>query len=127
MNMAPVSTLPRIVRFLGTDDCPGARCPHCGAEGRWVHRFVTDDGRSLAAMSGCVKLFPVSRVAQEEARLRQKLAGYVKSYGAGARLNQRDTEALEAIEAFYAGTQDERGALSVVDGAKRANTARYRR
>ncbi len=126
---AALVTLPRIVRFLGTTDCPDSQCPHCGATGRYIHRFLVDDGRTLAAMSGCVKLFPVSRIALEEQRLREKLARYKKSYGAGATLNRRDAEALAAIDAYYEGgcqVASERSVLSLVDGAKRANSARYR-
>ena len=121
------TALPRIVRFLGTEDAPGASCPHCGAEGRWILRFQLEDGRHAGAMRGCVKLFPVSRVAVEELRLRDKLAGYVKRFGAGASLNRSDTEAMGACEEFFAGARDERSALSVIDGAKRSNSARYRR
>jgi hypothetical protein len=117
-------SLPRIVRFLGTDDAPGSSCPHCGAEGRYILRFVLEDGRHAGAMRGCVQLFPVSRIATEELRLRTKLADYQKRGWNG--LNRRDVEALNAIESFYAGTCDERSALSVIDGAKRANTARFR-
>ena len=84
-------------------------------------------GRHGGAMRGCVKLFPVSRVATEDLRLRDKLASLVKRFGQSATLNRRDTEALDACEAFFVGTRDERSALSVIDGAKRANSARYRR
>lgn len=116
-------TLPRIVRFLGTDDCPGSACPHCGCTGRYIHNFVTDDGRTLAAMSGCVKLFPVSLVALEEQRLRKKANERAKR---GWRLNRNDLDALAAIEQFYAGALDERSALSRVQHAKRVNQARFR-
>lgn len=115
--------LPRIVRFLGTDDSPGSSCPHCGATGRYIHRFVVEDGRTLAAMSGCVKLFPQSRVAAEEMRLRKKAAEREKR---GWRLNRNDRDALDAIEAFYAGTRDEASTLRTIDLAKRSNQARYR-
>lgn len=118
--------LPRIVRFIRTDDCPGGACPHCGATGRWIHVFQTEDGRRMAAMSGCLKLFPVSRVANEEARLRKKLEDYRKRGWNG--LNRRDTEALDAIVAFYEnGMGDERSVLAIVDGAKRANQVRWNR
>lgn len=122
--MNAVASFPRIVRFIGTDDCPGSSCPHCGAEGRFILRFQVDDGRQLAAMRGCAKLFPVCRVATEELRLRTKLADYAKRGWNG--LNRRDSEALAAIEEFYAGSRDERSTLSVVDGAKAANTAKSR-
>lgn len=88
---------------------------------------MVEDGRTLGAMKGCVKLFPVSRIAMEELRLREKLEKYQKSYGAQARLNRHDEDALKAIEAFYDGTRNERSALFVVEAAKRANQARYRR
>lgn len=117
--------LPRIVRFLGTDDCEGASCPHCGATGRYIHRFRVDDGRTLAAMSGCVKLFPVSRVAIEEQRLLKKLSDY-KNRGWRS-LNQRDTEALAAIYSFYEIGGDERHVLRIIDNAKLANIMRRRR
>jgi len=117
--------LPRIIRFLETCDSPDSSCPHCGATGRFILRFVLEDGRHAGAMRGCVKLFPVSRVAREELRLREKLKKYVQRGWNG--LNRRDTEALNAIDEFYAGTRDERSTLSIVDGAKKMNQARYRR
>ena len=94
MNQPSIASLPRIVRFLGTDDSPGSCCPHCGAEGRYTLRFQVEDGRTMGAMRGCVQLFPVSRVATEELRLREKLAALVKRFGQGATLNRRDAEAL---------------------------------
>ncbi len=121
---AKMGLLPRIVRFLGTDDSPDSSCPHCGATGRYIHRFQVENGTFAAAMSGCVKLFPVSRIAVEEQRLRKKLGDYAKR--GWNSLNRRDTEALAAIEDFYAGTRDERSALSVVNGAKAANQSKYR-
>lgn len=123
--MSEVLALPRIVRFIRTDDCPDSSCPHCGATGRYIHVFQVEDGRTLAAMSGCVKLFPVSQVALEEARLKKKSADYVKRGWRG--LNRQDTEALEAIEAFYRGERDERSVLTIVKGAKASNRAKYRR
>lgn len=122
MNTA-VQSLPRIIRFLDTTDAPDSCCPHCGATGRYIHRFVVEDGRHLAAMSGCVKLFPVSPVALEEARLRKKAADYAKR---GRKLNRADSDALDAIDGFYAGTVEERRALDMVRWAKQANTAKYR-
>jgi hypothetical protein len=116
--------LPRIVRFLGTDDAPDSSCPHCGATGRYIHRFMVDDGRTLAAMSGCVKLFPCSRIATEEARLRKKLEERTRR---GWKLGWSDRNALDACDRFYAGTLDERSALRTIDLAKRSNQARYRR
>lgn len=61
-----ISTYPhRIVTLrvydAGPVDLGGGRCPHCGAEGRWIYSFLCDDGKVHAAMSGCIKLFPESR------------------------------------------------------------------
>jgi len=116
--------LPRIVRFLGTDDCPDSTCPHCGSTGRFIHRFLVEDGRTLAAMSGCVKLFPVASVAIEEQRLMKKKADYAKR---GWHLNSRDRWALDQIARFYAKEIDERSAMSAATIAKRSNQSRYRR
>ena len=40
-------------QFLGIQD--GARCPHCGAEGRYIHVWA-EYGVRKAAMAGCYKL-----------------------------------------------------------------------
>lgn len=117
-------TLPLIVRFLDTDDAPDSVCPHCGAAGRRVHRFVTSDGQTRGAMSGCVKLFPVSPVAREELRLREKEARYVAQ---GWKLNRLDARALASIDAFYSGAGDESSAMAAVHAAKQATAARFRR
>lgn len=124
MNAGAVLSLPRIVRFLETLDAPGSACPHCGAGGRYIHRFQAEDGRTLAAMSGCVKLFPASPIAHEELRLREKEKKYRERGYSG--LNKADTEALRAIESFYAGGMDERVALAIVRSAKHANQNRWR-
>jgi hypothetical protein len=57
-----MSALPtvKIVAILGKDDSGeygNARCPHCGAEGRYVWTFLGDDGRRHGAMAGCLRLF----------------------------------------------------------------------
>jgi len=117
--------LPRIVRFLGVDDCPDSSCPHCGASGRFILRFQVEDGRTLAAMRGCASLFPVSRIAAEELRLQQKLARYRRNGWGG--LSRIDGDALAAIDAFHAGALDERSALARVDAAKAASRWRTRR
>lgn len=121
---AAVSTLPRIVRFLESEDSPGSSCPHCGATGRFILRFQVDDGRVLGAMRGCAQLFPVSPVAREHARLMEKAKRYAKE---GWRLNRADTEAVDACESFFAGTLDERAALAIINAAKRSNAARHGR
>lgn len=118
-----VETFPRIVRFLSTDDAPGSQCPHCGAEGRFILRFQVEDGRTLGAMRGCVKLFPVAPIATAEAFLREKSARYATR---GWSLNRIDSEALDACEAYYNVTGTAERALSLCTNAKRSNAARFR-
>lgn len=117
---AALSQLPRIVRFLDTHYAPGSQCPHCGADGARVHTFFVEDGRRLGAMSGCLKLFPRSRIVDEAARLHEKSKR--TAWGLGA----NDRRAQQAIDDFYEGALTEQQALSVIDGVKRANSARYR-
>lgn len=68
--------LPAILAILGKEDhgpsdgAGSARCPHCGAAGRYVWRFLAVDGRKGGAMAGCLKLFPkahgqVARLTEE--------------------------------------------------------------
>lgn len=121
------TSIPMIIRFLGTSDAGefgAAECPHCGAKGRYTAHFVLADGSHGAAMAGCLKLFPCSPVAREEARLQKKQADYAKK---GWKLNRGDTEALAALERFYAGIIDERAALAIVRSAKSTNQMRYAR
>lgn len=120
------AALPRIVRFLGVDYAPDSACPHCGATGAYIHRFVVDDGRTLGAMSGCTKLFPVSLLALEEARLQRKHLDYRRRYGAQARLGRNDQRMLEAIGEFYAGIRSEAAVLSEIKSLKRANQSAHR-
>lgn len=121
MTAAAVMNLPRIVRFLGVDDAPGASCPHCGAEGRYILRFQVEDGRSLGAMRGCAKLFPSSQVAHEHLRLTQKAERYAKL---GWKLNQSDQRAMDACEQFFAREVSESYTLGVIKSAKRQNVLR---
>jgi hypothetical protein len=74
-------------------------------------------------MRGCVKLFPVSSIALEDLRLKDKLAKYSKL---GWNLNKADTYAAAMIEGFYLGTIEESTALAACRSAKASNSARYR-
>jgi len=62
-----VASLPGVLAVIGVDDrgpsdgTGSANCPHCGASGRYVIRFVCDDGTTRAAMRGCFKLFGESQ------------------------------------------------------------------
>lgn len=115
--------LPRIIRFLGTSDSPGSCCAHCGCEGRWVHSFVVEGGVQRSAMSGCVKLFPISPIAAAHLDVEKRIADRAKK---GWQPSSWDVRALDAIEAFYAGTMSEHEALNVV-ARERRSASLYRR
>lgn len=52
----------RVEDYGSSDGMMGSTsCPHCGARGRYVHYFLCDDGAIHAAMSGCIKLFPLAK------------------------------------------------------------------
>lgn len=45
-------------KFIGIDDTgpeSGARCPHCGADGRYIYRWEYE-GKIYGAMAGCYKM-----------------------------------------------------------------------
>lgn len=124
--MPVLSSLPKITRFLGTSDAGSPRdgggtvCPHCGAEGRYVHSFECEDGSRRGAMSGCIKLFPVHPIAQVDLTLNEKERDLVKRFGKGATLNTWDKQIRGAIDAFYAGTMNEYQAIGIINGARQA-------
>src|SRR5215468_8520593 len=118
-----LATLPKLVQFLYTydggpcDDGATATCPHCGADGRYVHWFKTEDGETRGAMSGCIKLYPVSPVAREDMRLREKAREYATK---GWKLPSWDLKMIEAIESFYAGELSESQAIKDITRQKQA-------
>jgi hypothetical protein len=108
--MPVVTALPKIVQYLyvedagPSDDGYGSTvCPHCGSRGRYVHHFVTEGGHHAAAMSGCVKLFPVAKTAALQMKLSEKLRKLRAQYGKDAKLNSWDTKTKDALDAFFAG------------------------
>lgn len=100
--MTSPSQLPRITRYLGAARGESMKevCAHCGSKGTVVHSFVCEDGTTRQAMSGCIKLFPISVVAAEDMRLREKAREYEAK---GWTLNSFDRRMREAIDAHYAG------------------------
>lgn len=122
-----LGSLPRIVRFLGTDDCGpgGASCPHCGATGRYVIHFQVEDGRRLGAMRGCVQLFPVTELARQHGYFKTKESRYAAQRPPW-KLNARDTEALRWIEDAIEGRADAHQALAIARAARTAAAARAR-
>lgn len=104
-----VSTLPKLAYATGVDDHGpsdgegSTTCPHCGAAGRYVHNAVTEDGHRVAAMSGCIKLFPRS----ETFTITEALQERVRKYRAeGWKLTSWDQKMLDALDAFRAGDID---------------------
>lgn len=113
---------PRIVAFLGTDDYgPGcASCPHCGATGRYIVRFRVEDGRHLGAMRGCLRLFPVTPLAQEHGRLLDKQK---RMESQGWKLSRRAAEALAAVEQAVNGLGNPGIALALARAERQAVSA----
>lgn len=115
------ATLPRITAFDGVTDSGeygNARCPHCGAEGRYVYHFYCEDGTRRGAMAGCIKLYPVSPVAEEHKRIIDRQAKREKT---GGELASWDQTKLEAINHLIDGetTEDEAMQTIQAENAKR--------
>lgn len=122
---APVSatekTFPRIVAVTDVIDhgsCDGQGngiCPHCGAEGRYVYRFICEDGTTRGAMKGCLQLFPKSQISRacETAFSKQKAADAKKGY-----ISRADAEIVATARAFAAGTKTLRDLERAVASAR---------
>lgn len=116
MTTTARDSLPTIVRYHGISDggpTEGGNwsfCPHCGAKGRYIHWFEveTDSGSTerRGAMSGCVKMFPISYVAAKHKALIEKEREHAKR---GWTLNKSEAEMVAVIERYYADeiTRDE--------------------
>lgn len=96
MTIGPVSSFPRIVEILSYEDAGalGTCCPHCGADGRYVVWFRTEDGARRGAMRGCFKLFPKSRYATRVERILEKERD---ARALGRNLASWDRDVLDAI------------------------------
>lgn len=107
-------TLPRIIQFEGVSDSGeygNATCPHCGADGRYVWSFITEDGVRRGAMAGCIQKFPVSKLAEEHRKIIDRSKDRAKK---GQKLASWDIAKLGAIEAVADGTMTVDQALAVV-------------
>lgn len=106
--------LPKIVQYLGRSDAGeyGAdNCAHCGAKCRYQVEFLGSDGKTHRAAAGCIKLYPVSKVAGEHAAIDTRRNDREKK---GQALASWDIAKLEAIEKFYAGDVTEDHVLTVI-------------
>jgi hypothetical protein len=104
--------LPRIIAILGRTDAGeygAATCPHCGADGRYITTFVCEDGKTRGAMSGCIKLFPISPLANIHAKLLVKAQANERK--GWKRFSSFDQPKMDAIEAVMAGTMTEDQAI----------------
>lgn len=127
--MTTTTSLPRIVRFVSRYDSGefgNATCPHCGAQGRYVETFLCDDGTERGAMAGCIKRFPVSKIATEERSIRER---QVERERDGRTLASWDRVKAEKIAAYYAGDLTEGQCLAWIadENAKRSEWMRNRR
>jgi hypothetical protein len=97
---------PTVVAVLGKDDhgpCDGGgstRCPHCGAEGRYVFTALMSDGATKQMMAGCLKTFRLSPVAKTCER------ALSKPRDERSRWDARIIEALDQLRAKQIGMQD---------------------
>lgn len=107
--------LPRILWIIERTDSGefGAdNCAHCGAPGRYQIHFMGDDGLRHAAMAGCVQRFPMSPLAQEQAKLVTKAAS-------ARGLNGWDKTKMAAIEACGRQEISEADAIAVISEQNR--------
>lgn len=111
------------VQDFGPSDGEGStNCPHCGARGRYVYRFVCDDGVVRAAMRGCLQLFRPADgpVAKATERAFEKASAAKRD---GRRLASWFAEILEATTALGAGTlsvADHRAIVLAAESRRRA-------
>lgn len=88
-----------VVDYGPSDGAGSASCPHCGASGRYVVRFLCADGLTHAAMRGCFKLFPKAddRVAYVTNEAIKRAA---EARPTGARLASWWRDVLDLVEAL---------------------------
>lgn len=119
----PYADLPKVVYVTGRDDAGeygAATCPHCGAEGRYVYRFICEDGTERGAMAGCFKQFPQHPFATKAAVLIAKQADYCEK---GWMLPSWDEATLDAIHAFGTQAISETEARDRIRAAERTRDA----
>lgn len=122
-------TLPRIIQFIERTDAGeyGAdSCAHCGAKCRYQQVFMGDDGMRHSAAAGCIRLYRVSPVAAEHAKIDERRTERNRD---GRTLASWDLKKLEAIEKFYADEIDEQACIRVIEdeNARRSAWMRKRR
>jgi hypothetical protein len=122
MSGLPTAKILAVIERTDAGEGGGACCPHCGAQGRYIFRFVCDDGVTRGAMAGCFKLFRRADgpIADLTRRAHEKLAD--------ARLSQRQAaswwaeiiEATERLGRGEIGRDDHRSIVLAADGRRRS-------
>lgn len=111
--------LPRIVQFLHITDSGeygNDSCAHCGADGRYQQHFIVEGGKHMAAMAGCVQLFPISPVAKAAQKIAEKER-------AGKKLNGWDKKIMDAVQKCAAGEISESGAMFLIHAQEQDRSA----
>lgn len=105
-TITPTSTLPKILAIVDCEDhgpCdpdPSAYCPHCGAGGRYILRFICEDGKVHGAMKGCIQLYPRHALTSKVESVFAKQRSYAKKH---YELPSWDKAVIEACHALGAG------------------------
>lgn len=100
-------------------------CPHCGARGKYVYNFRTEDGQSGGAMAGCIKHFPKHELFADSQRIVNKKERYKKE---GWNLPSWDREIESAIIGFATGEITLREAkIEIFNSKSKAEEYRRRR
>lgn len=114
----PISDYPKILRIVESIDSGefgSASCPHCGADCRYYKTFdaISPSGGivRLGAAAGCIKLFPISKLAERHVKLFDKQRSYARK---GWALNRADSQIMDIIDSAAKGEIDEETALQQV-------------
>lgn len=115
--------LPHVVEIISLEDAGeggAASCPHCGAIGRYIYRFIASDGQEYGAMKGCFKHFPKSRYFERMSEILKKEKDAAKR---GRHIASWDTDVLDAIRAYADGKKDADQVDEIIRNADRAKRA----
>ncbi len=119
----PYANLPRVVQIIDLEDhgeFGAASCPHCGAEGRYIYRFICEGSPDeiRGAMKGCFAHFPKHPFVAKDQAIREKERECART---GRQLASWDIEIRDAITAYVNGT------ISETQATQRIRTAEYGR
>jgi len=82
----------------------GGSCPHCGAEGRYIYKWIDDEGFTRGAMAGCFKILTrggwVNSFDQEYQKALAKQA-------TGKKINGWDRSVINMVQKYRAEKQNQ--------------------